>query len=171
MFFNDDTAMKNMLKTVLKEYFEPLKHNWEEERRELKATVEALRSGLDQQNKLSEEINNHLRTLSDENKDLRMRVEKLETEINTETIIHEMVERQNRASNVILFNVNEVNESDSRTRMQMEKKSLRDIINNVDSFRYEDFKFQRLGKYYPQKTRPIKVSFQNKEVAIKLMKS
>lgn len=170
MFFGEEDAMKNTLKIVLKEFFDPIKRDWEGEMHELKASVESLKNGLERQNKISEEIINRLKTLSEENRELRKRVEKLESEMDPETIINEMLERQNRASNVILFNVNEVNEANSRARIESEKKALKEIINNVENFGDEEFKFQRLGKFSQQKTRPVKILFENKVVAIKFLK-
>nr|CAI5819889.1 unnamed protein product [Callosobruchus analis] len=79
-----------------------------------------------------------------------------------------------RKSNVILFNVNEPDQSKTATeRMDNDKTIVADILQKIDPERpVTNFEHARLGVFSNSKVRPIKLILENEETARKVwMKS
>ena len=56
-------------------------------------------------------------------------------------------------------------------RISQEKECIENVLKEVDKdVKVNDLKLMRLGKYDPQKVRPIKVIFPTKEEALKILK-
>lgn len=85
-----------------------------------------------------------------------------------EEIISEIIERQKRASNIIIANLNESSHfsSDSDSDLSVVKTILRDINIDVD-----DIKVSRLGRSNQQRPRLLKVMLKNQADAITVLKS
>ena len=87
-----------------------------------------------------------------------------------EDVICEMLERQNRASNIIVFHVNE-----SKMKLQQERdaedgKAIEAILNNFNVDK-SNLKMFRLGKFLPNKIRPIKIILKSPEDAKFILKN
>ena len=88
-----------------------------------------------------------------------------------EPAIHELAEREKRAYNILVFGIQERSESDRNERISQEKECIENVLKEVDKdVKVNDLKLMRLGKYDPQKVRPIKVIFPTKEEAPKILK-
>nr|CAI5819890.1 unnamed protein product [Callosobruchus analis] len=91
-----------------------------------------------------------------------------------EDVVSEVSERMKRKSNVILFNVNEPDQSKTATeRMDNDKTIVADILQKIDPERpVTNFEHARLGVFSNSKVRPIKLILENEETARKVwMKS
>ncbi|KAJ8927301.1 hypothetical protein NQ314_020251 [Rhamnusium bicolor] len=86
-------------------------------------------------------------------------------EIASEDIISEMLERQKRANNIMISNLDEAN-SNSKDDLTSLKLILKDL--NVD---VDNIKVNRIGKPNQQRLRLVKVILKNPEDAITVLKS
>lgn len=74
----------------------------------------------------------------------------------SEDLISEMLERQSRSSNVIVFNVRESQQNTQADRIAQDKASVMEILDGIN-IEKRNVKLFRLGKFSANKTRPIKV--------------
>ncbi|XP_074031442.1 uncharacterized protein [Leptinotarsa decemlineata] len=79
-----------------------------------------------------------------------------------EEFINEMEERRKRANNVMIINVNESNAENRIHRLEDEKNTVKQLLQNIDS-NIENFRVMRGGKYDGRKSRPIKVILDSNE--------
>ena len=81
-----------------------------------------------------------------------------------EDVVQEVLERQKRSSNIIVFNVPEHAESIPRSEgLDKDKRFVSEVLNSVDhEYDYANFHCQRLGKFNASRITPIKV-FLNSE--------
>lgn len=87
-----------------------------------------------------------------------------------EEIINEMTERQRRANNVLIFNVNESSTANRSDRTREEINTVKGILTHAEK-NLGSFKVMRIGKYTAGKTRPLKVMFETREEAVKILKN
>ncbi|CAH0726268.1 unnamed protein product, partial [Brenthis ino] len=87
-----------------------------------------------------------------------------------ENLISEMNERKARSRNLILTSVPEQFSSDNNERMKLEKVEVNKILMLIDKECPEPKKNIRLGKYNQNKTRAIKLIFENKSTPIALLR-
>uniref|UniRef100_A0A6P7H4F1 Uncharacterized protein LOC114346868 isoform X1 n=1 Tax=Diabrotica virgifera virgifera TaxID=50390 RepID=A0A6P7H4F1_DIAVI len=73
-----------------------------------------------------------------------------------EDLINEIMDRQRRASNIIIFNVNESKMKSNQERNNEDNNVVQDILQNFDIDKSKIKSF-RVGKFQPEKIRPIKV--------------
>ena len=117
--------------------------------------------------------------------ELRMQVNDLKKELQTknriipqeevdvvecEDIISELIERQRRASNIIISNIKEPTSANScENRIEEDKKAVNGILNeiNIDLSNTNVF---RLGKYEPSKTKLLKVVLNNADDAMNILR-
>ncbi|CAG9771642.1 unnamed protein product [Ceutorhynchus assimilis] len=86
--------------------------------------------------------------------------------------IDEISERAKRSLNIIVFGVPEIKNLNKEERNIKEKEGAVSILNSLDeSVPTENIKLYRLGGYDLNKVRPIKVMFETKEDALKILKS
>ncbi|CAH1995122.1 unnamed protein product, partial [Acanthoscelides obtectus] len=87
-----------------------------------------------------------------------------------EDVISEVIERQKRKTNIILFNVKEPDQAKSK-KEQTESDStiVLDIVSKVDpELTLTNLKPIRLGPFAGNKIRPIKISFESPDIAQKV---
>lgn len=84
---------------------------------------------------------------------------------NEEDIIEELEDRERRAANLILYNLDE-HVGSSVTDADRVRDVLKDILPNDTSIT----KTFRLGKKQQNKSRPLRVSFPNKDVVVKILR-
>lgn len=87
-----------------------------------------------------------------------------------EDVLYEMMERQKCASNIIVFNVNESKMKSQQEREAEDVKAVEGILNNFN-INKSNLKMFRLGKFVPNKSRPIKVILQSPEDAKFILKN
>lgn len=86
-------------------------------------------------------------------------------------IIDELQDRQSRESNIIMFNLEEVAESDPKKRNEIESGKIASIISSIDdSINTSGIRFARLGKFLQGKQRPIKITLSSKSDVLKVLK-
>lgn len=102
-----------------------------------------------------EEENQKLRHIINQNNEGR--------EYDMNILSEEIMEREKRSANIILFNVPESNSNDN---LQVKK-----IINSIDNSVTEPKNMFRLGKQQGTKPRPIKLLFSNKKEVYLLLKN
>lgn len=89
---------------------------------------------------------------------------------NQENLITEMLDRQNRMSNVVIFNVKESQKNSRTERNEDNIDTVKDILKDINVSK-DNLKAYRLGKYDPNKNRPIKVIFNSAEDAKYVLKN
>lgn len=87
-----------------------------------------------------------------------------------EPTIHELREREQRETNILIFGVKEPAKANREERIACEKTVVTNILKKVDETVTEEITITRLGKYEEQKVRPIKVSFPNKSDALNILR-
>nr|CAI5856889.1 unnamed protein product [Callosobruchus analis] len=75
---------------------------------------------------------------------------------NMEDIISEMLDRQNRATNVIMYNMNQSVRNTQTERIHEDKELVLRVLSEL-TVEKNNLKVFRLGKFQPNKVRPIKV--------------
>lgn len=91
-------------------------------------------------------------------------------QINPEVVIHEIQDRQLRARNIIILNVKESDDSRVKNRIESDIRETKELLNDIE-LPDNSFKCIRVGKFSPQKTRPIKVIFNNNATALHVLKN
>lgn len=90
---------------------------------------------------------------------------------NKEDLLYEMNDRNNRASNIIIFNVNESKKATAQQRQSEDSKTVDNILQNFNNIDQNNIKNFRLGKFEPNKSRPIKVVLKSVEDAKYVLKN
>lgn len=113
-------------------------------------------------------------SLEDDIKQLKLSTGPIEGNPNTiscrEDIISEMKERSLREKNLIISGIPESNATDRVERLEYDTNEVIKIIKNVDVNTPYPTHCMRLGKYQPNKARPIKVIFALSETAKNMLK-
>lgn len=103
------------------------------------------------------------------NKQSNSSLTELDCEI-TEDIIAEILDRQNRAKNIVILNIKEPIGNSRSERSLLDKNSVEKVLSNFE-INIENLNFFRLGKYVENKHRPIKVILKSKEDALSVLKN
>ncbi|CAH2097761.1 unnamed protein product [Euphydryas editha] len=88
-----------------------------------------------------------------------------------EDIISELKDRSDREKNIIVVGISEINERNYLSRQKYDAEIVTKIIQQLDENDSKPFKCIRLGKYNPQKNRPIKVCFDNAYIPRQLLRN
>ncbi|KAJ8980532.1 hypothetical protein NQ317_008329 [Molorchus minor] len=118
-----------------------------------------------ERNKALEETNKELLQKLDNYKELESKITTpIANQCNMEDVISEIIDRQSRATNVIIFNVNESSNNTKVGRLQDDREA---VINILEDYAVDktDLKLFRLGKISPNKMRPIKLTLKSAEEA------
>ncbi|XP_060810215.1 uncharacterized protein LOC132904302 [Amyelois transitella] len=89
----------------------------------------------------------------------------------SEAIITELRERNVRENNIIIRGLPESSATEVKERLISEKAEVMKIIRNIYNESPEPVKLFRLGKYDSAKSRPVKVCFASKDVAIQILRN
>lgn len=153
-----------------------------EQLRDIKSTTEYL---TEEQNKLKTDFLG----IQESNSTLKNRIEKLESRIgeygyyNTSTIetgtkmetceniITELNERSLRSKNLLISGIPEPTSGDQMERQIEDKNSSCKILRNINPDCPEPIKVFRVGKYHPDKKRPVKLCFETQEAAIYILRN
>lgn len=93
------------------------------------------------------------------------------SDLPVEPAVQEMMEREARASNLLVFGVRESDGENREQRTKNEKETVRKIIGTVcRGFETMNLKIFRIGKYAEGKPRPVKIVFPSKEEALQVFK-
>lgn len=157
----------------------------------LKEAVDSLKGSNERRKRENETLKGELLNLSREMKQVDQKIsggqsyaealKKLEKKVETikspvdkgsesdvEETLHEMKEREIRASNILFFGVDE-SEKDDKVKDDKDKVSF--LYKKMNLSLPEEAKIFRLGREMPDKKRPIKVVLPSREEAIKVLKS
>lgn len=105
---------------------------------------------------------------NDSNQELNTNLDK---QAEVEPTIYEIQEREKRAANILIFGVKEEKIDNAEERIELQKKSVVNIIKSVNKdVPTENIKIYRLGKYNQDKVRPIKVTFSSKADALQVLR-
>lgn len=88
-----------------------------------------------------------------------------------ENIMSELCERNVRSKNLVIVGITEPNSTDSTERQNKDKSEVLKIIRNTYADCPEPCKITRLGKFKPNKNRPVKVSFASEETAKNILRN
>lgn len=92
------------------------------------------------------------------------------TEINLETIINEIRERDKRSCNIIVENVKESDKTNKSERYKDDNRTILNILEDI-KINVGEIKTFRLGTFSENKPRATKVIFENKKTAINILKN
>lgn len=113
------------------------------------------------------------KTLKEENSILRQKLSEQKAsnnELNNYEIVQEIQERQNRASNIIIYNINESGTKNKQEQVREDTDTITNILDNISKDVTVKKTF-RLGKFSVDKNRPIKVILSNPEQAMIILKN
>lgn len=82
-------------------------------------------------------------------------------------IVHEVIERQKRIKNIIIYGIKENTSNDQNVRLNCDTTNVKNVLNFMsEDTNALDIKPIRLGKYLPNmgKPRPIKVVFKDEQI-------
>lgn len=91
--------------------------------------------------------------------------------LNSEQIINEVQERNNRQKNIILGGIQEQSSSNASERQSLDMAKVMNILLNIVSDTPAPIKIFRIGKHDPKKNRRVKVCFDTQNAAIQLLRS
>lgn len=87
-----------------------------------------------------------------------------------ENIVAELNERQIRCKNILISGVPEPTTNNIKDRQEQDRKAVCNIIKSICPDSAEPMKLFRLGKYYTDKKRLIKVIFTSQEQALQILR-
>lgn len=91
--------------------------------------------------------------------------------LEVEPAVREVQERELRKKNLIIFGIAEIVSSPRPERIALDLSKSKEVISSVDaSIPLGNIACHRVGKYSPEKKRPIKVILENPEDAFKVIK-
>lgn len=93
--------------------------------------------------------------------------------LNTNTVLEEIMERERRASNVVLVNVEESASDSGSVRKAHDESIVKQVLGEVHGADVYDkvVSVQRLGRREPGKKRPVKVVLKSRQDAISTLKN
>lgn len=133
-------------------------------------------------------LNNEMSEIKSQNSALNKKVETLEKELNQfkngemstnsnplhldcETVALEFQERAQRQFNIIIVGLPEMNSTNSAVRREHDNKQICTTIKSIYKECPTPTKCIRLGKHCPDKNRNLKVTFENKDVVINILRN
>lgn len=155
----------------------------------------AIRSGLDLQlAPIRDDITSNrtrIEKVEDHMQDIESRFETLKTSVesrsvtsasssvspvhkghgNVDDIARELADRKWRASNIILFNVEESSGSDSVTRENSDTNTALNVLRQIRQFSPATIRTQRIGPFNVNKRRPLRVRLPSAEDAVYILKN
>lgn len=88
-----------------------------------------------------------------------------------EPAFEEMMERERRSANILVFGVTESDKQNRGERIEGELNTVKDILQRINvTVSDSEVSIHRLGKYDPEKVRPVKVTFATKDLARKVLR-
>lgn len=103
-----------------------------------------------------------------------IKIQKPSTLSHNETVgpaFEEMMEREKRSTNILLFGLKESDKPNKEERIKSENIIVKDVLKQINvEVSDSEFKIHRLGKHDPEKVRPIKVIFSTKTLAIEALR-
>lgn len=91
-------------------------------------------------------------------------------EINAENIINEVMERQNRANNLIIFKLQESGKTSLASQKQDDTTRAKEIFNMLSpEINTDNIEVVRLGKISNNTSRPLKVTFSKRSDVLKMV--
>lgn len=90
-----------------------------------------------------------------------------------EEVVNEVMERQRRTKNLVIFGVVEPPSDSSREEAALhDSGNVYDILANiVPEYRNDDLKIQRLGRHTSNRNRPIKIALRNEQEVINFIRN
>ncbi|KAG5889191.1 hypothetical protein JTB14_019208 [Gonioctena quinquepunctata] len=80
-----------------------------------------------------------------------------------------MNERQKRAANIIMLNLNEFNKTVHSQRIDEDKNAVKEVLQNID-VPLGNINVFRIGTFQPNKVRPLKVGFSSSNDVLVVLK-
>lgn len=116
------------------------------------------------------ELNNKLEDIKNIRNDNNMNINIPSNDVLSNELIQELHERQIRASNLIMLNINEPKKDNQKDRSEEDIMHVKQVITST-GVSVDDVKVYRLGKFTEGKTRPIKVMLPNANLALSILKN
>lgn len=88
-----------------------------------------------------------------------------------EEVIIELNERNERSKNILISGIPELISTDPKERLEYDKSTVRNTLQTIYTDCPEPEKIFRIGKYYPDKKRIIKVCFESKNTAKQILRN
>lgn len=97
---------------------------------------------------------------------------KITTENVTTQVVDELLDRQSRERNILIFNLEETETGNIEDRNAIEKTKLTEILSSIDNqININNLQFMRLGRYSQDKTRPLKIILPSKHDVLNILKN
>lgn len=150
----------------------------------LKEQINNIKTSVDHISTEHKTLKSDICNLQNKNKGLEDKIVNFETEIinlkstsapssslETERIVSELNEREQRRKNIIIVGIPESIALDKEERIKTQKDEVMNILKKVHSTCPEPRKIIRLGKYTLGKHRPVKIFFDSQETTKHILKN
>lgn len=144
---------------------------------DIKSEMKKIKLATEKFTKQFENVNTEIKEIKTQNIETQQKIEDIETEISklknaeilslgpqvvtntSEVLIQELRERYERQKNVIIEGILEKNESDVKKRRANDIEEAMKVITSIHANCPKPLRALRLGKYIPNKNRPLKICF------------
>lgn len=182
---NDFISFRNDMMKFLENFGKSQNENLSlirEEISEVKKEIQTIKSATENFTQQFKNMNMEMQQIKSDNNKIQDRIKQIENELRHvksqstensitksssdvyEDIILELKERCDREKNIVIVGVSEINDKNYRSRRKHDDEEVLKLLKMM----YEDCpqpkKCIRLGKYIPNKNRPIKAYFNNSEM-------
>lgn len=174
---NEMRSFLSKFSTIQNESVASIRQDMNEIKEQLAGIKTSMDKVIEDQEKMKQDIEN-LKSLCSKNE---LKIQSLQSSsppsqsnvstFSYEEMIVECQERITKRNNIIIFNIPEPSSKNSNERLEYDKNEVSKIINTIADKCCQPLKIFRIGKYNPQKPRPLKVCFENAEVALQILRN
>lgn len=146
---------------------------------EIKSEIQTVKLATENFTHQFDRLNNEITNIKSQNSETQDKIRQIETEMTmlkiqkgaeasssapqdvlaSEELLHELKDRCDREKNIVVVGIPEKNEKNSKLRRNYDEEEVGKVISTLDKDCPKPIKSIRLGKYIPEKNRPVKVYF------------
>lgn len=156
---NDISAMRENIKSL-----QETTQNMVEENKLMKSDISELKAYHSATEEKIQKLNTNVNYL-------KQNTDNPSTSLSSEEILAEVQERYRRERNIIVTGITEANKETREERIAADTKTTMELIRTIYPDSPDPIQVRRLGKYAPNKTRSIKVTFSSRDQAVRILKS
>jgi hypothetical protein len=165
-------AYSELIKYILEEVKKIFQTEFRTLRREHSSSLDDIRKLIEGQTAIINDLGGRIENLKLENSNLKTRIMGLENTMHPHKIMHEINDRMNRAKNIILFGVEELEGAAQVERIKHDMAEVSKLINGIDeNFVGESMRCIRLGREVGDRPRPLKVFLSSQEQVLNVLRN
>lgn len=157
---------------------------------EIKNEIKTMKANTENFTQRLDQINSEMKEMKDNNTTIQNKMKHMEEELNQlknqqnsdcttpkspvlcqQNLIHEIKAQCDREKNVVIVGISEINERNANSRRNHDNNEAMKIITTLYKDCPKPTKTIRLGKYIPNKNRPLKVCFNSSDIPKYLLRN